>query len=489
MSAADDKGALELKIRDVLGNARDHRFWLSSRDTVGDVTFSCRAHPREITSTTKVCPREDLRSDQGGLIGCGGAFLPLPPNNEIIYQISLLWDLERAPVGTTAVWTYGEGASAYRTGSVRDLQGEYFAIGPLYKYTDRSALPNFGVYWFGTPPFHVKEISKSFQSALLQAADFFQDGRDLTFKVFIRKATNRSFGGTSLGKSFLLEYDDQYNNFIKISDSFLMSMWIHEMVHTWPGMEVYNGLIVDEVPWFNEGIATYYQAVLPYRFGLVTKTHFLDEINKVASAYYTSPVVYLSDEVVLKNFLSGFHPNRLPYYRSAIYFFKLDAQLRASSRGQYSLTEPILAFLQLKKDRKPFTLEKWLSLIVKELGSNALKDFESMQAGNLVIPPSDCLASEGFELVRMDQEIFELGFNEESLDEQEISGLIPGSRAALSGLKDGDAFEAATPPWQTADVFKQNMVVRVKKGEELIDHTFWPRGWKTVESYQWVLKD
>lgn len=385
-----------------------------------------------------------------------------------------------------AVWTYGAGNSALSVGLATDLH-TYFAVGPLHKYINQSILPDYGAYWFGAPPFHAKEMAKNFQTVLSQAVKFFQDD-DSRFRIFIRKATNRSFGGTALGRSFLLEYDDQFNKFVKISDQFLFSMLVHEMVHVWPLMELRNGLTIDEVPWYNEGIATYYQAILPYRFGHVTKSHFLSEVNKVASAYYTSPVVHMSDKEALKKQFS-FHANRLPYYRGAIYFFKLDAELRAVSGGKQSLTEPMLSFLQLKKDRKPYTLENWLPLIKSELGSSALEDFESMQAGKLVVPPSDCLASEGFELAREDQEMFELGFDYDSISELEIKGLVPGSRAALSGLKDGDVLEAATPPFQTADVFEQNMVVRVRRGKELIDYTFWPRSWKKVESYKWVLKN
>jgi hypothetical protein len=74
-----------------------------------------------------------------------------------------------------------------------------------------------------------------------------------------------------------------------------------------------------------------------------------------------------------------------------------------------------------------------------------MNDFESMQTGRPVVPPSDCLVSKGLKFVRTDQEIFELGFDYDSLDDLKIKGLIPGSRAALSGLKEGGVFEAATP--------------------------------------------
>jgi predicted metalloprotease with PDZ domain len=126
-------------------------------------------------------------------------------------------------------------------------------------------------------------------------------------------------------------------------------MLVHEMVHVWPGMEFRNGVTIEEVPWLKEGIARYYQSVLPYRFGRIDRRQFLDEINKDASAYYTSPVVHMSDKDALKREYSDFNSSRLPYYRSAMHFFKLDAERRAVSRGKRSLNEPILAFLRLKR--------------------------------------------------------------------------------------------------------------------------------------------
>ena len=130
--------------------------------------------------------------------------------------------------------------------------------------------------------------------------------------MFIRKATNRSFGGTELGRSFLLEYDDQYNKFVKIEDLYLFLVVVHEMVHVWPGMELRNGVAIDKVPWFNEGIATYYMAVLPYQFGRIDRQQFLSEINKIASAYYTSSVAHMSDKEALKKEYSDVNCSRLP---------------------------------------------------------------------------------------------------------------------------------------------------------------------------------
>jgi hypothetical protein len=99
--------------------------------------------------------------DQGGLLGNGEAFLPIPPDPQVIYDINVAWNLNAAPSNTTVAWTYGEGTSAHRVGPAHDLL-TYFAVGSLHKYTNNSVLPDYGAYWFGAPPFHAKELARNF---------------------------------------------------------------------------------------------------------------------------------------------------------------------------------------------------------------------------------------------------------------------------------------------------------------------------------------
>jgi hypothetical protein len=474
----------------------DVRTWLPSRDTTGNVVLSYRALPREINNSVVPGARVDLRTDQGGLIGSGIAFLPVPQHRDVTYSIHLAWNLDSAPVGISAVWTFGEGTSAHKIGPATDLE-TIFAVGPLKNYTSSVINPSgsrkeFGMYWFGQPPFNATEMAINTENLLLNMMEFFQD-EDTSFRVFVRKSLRPSFGGTESHRSFMLEYDAEFNNFVKIDDQTILSLVAHETVHVYPAMESKKQISNDEYDaeavWYSEGIATYYQGILPYRFGIFNQSQFIREMNKMASAYYTSPAVNISEDEAKDRSSHDTHAQRLPYFRGSMYLLKLDAALRAVSGGKRSLTEPMLALLKLKTERRPYTLAQWLPMIKAELGKSAIKDFENMFAGKLVVPPSDSMAYAGLKLVRADQERYELGFDVVSFAKHKIIGLVPGSRAAASGLREGDILEKSVFLWLTADNFNRNMELKIRRGDEILDISYWPRTWYKVESYQWVAID
>jgi len=172
------------------------------------VHLACDAHPRDILPSTPLGPRIDLRIDQGGFIGSGVAFIPLPPDTEKLYNIKLTWDLSASPAGTSAIWTYSPALISSHIGPSTDLHS-YFAVGPMSSYLSPSSDLH-GIYWFGDLPFDPVSIGAKFEVLLTHIATFFGD-KDSTFRVFIRKATNTSFGGTAQGRSFLLEYDSAFN--------------------------------------------------------------------------------------------------------------------------------------------------------------------------------------------------------------------------------------------------------------------------------------
>lgn len=147
--------------------------------------------------------RYELLQDQGGLIGSGKLFLPLPTNDTITYKISLAWNLEAAPAETSAVWAFGEG-NATRVGAASDL-GAFYAVGRVHSYSRPQK--DFGVYWFGDTPFNSTALASNIEYLLSGMLEYFQEP-DPIFRVIIRKAIYRSMGGSEIAKSFLLEYSD-----------------------------------------------------------------------------------------------------------------------------------------------------------------------------------------------------------------------------------------------------------------------------------------
>lgn len=242
--ASDAQGHLPLVIHDQAENGP--RDWVVARATQGDVSVSFRAFPREVNLTTPVGPRIDLRVDQGGVHGTGMSFIPVPPGEAKLYNLNVVWDLSHAPCDTKIVWTYGEGSFVNRKGPVSSITNALYTVGPLNSITSPDS-PNFGLYWFGTPPFNTTDLGSTLQSLFSQMAPFFHDSVDSIYRIVIRKSL-RGFGGTAFERSFILEYDEAIMRTLDNED--LFHLVAHEMVHNWPLLESAQE---NAGAWYSEG--------------------------------------------------------------------------------------------------------------------------------------------------------------------------------------------------------------------------------------------
>jgi len=193
LRARDTSGSLELAVS--VDPASGLREWHTQRDTVGIVSWEFVAPPRTITSLTRPGPRVDLRTDQGGLVGSGVYFLPLPPiDDSVMYDVRVDWNLEGAPPDTQAVWTFGDGAHSAKRGPISMLQDTYYAVGPVNAYTSKDG--QFGVYWFGKPmEFDPMQMASGLEKMFADMGAFYGKA-DESYRIFIRKSTARSAGGT-----------------------------------------------------------------------------------------------------------------------------------------------------------------------------------------------------------------------------------------------------------------------------------------------------
>lgn len=113
----------------------------------------------------------------------------------------------------------------------------------------------------------------------------------------------------------------------------------------------------------------------------------------------------------------------------------------------------MLALLQRSRAQEPYGANEWLSLLNAELDPSALDQFKAMDADDVIIPATDRLAPD-FKLVRHDQEVLDLGFNDSSYKTRVVSGLRAGSRVAEAGLKEGDEIWKSTFIWASAGRFR-----------------------------------
>jgi hypothetical protein len=481
ITAEDENGELKLTIRD----AANTRSWYGTRDTVGNVKLDFIAYPRTITPDTRPAPRVDLRTDQGGLIGSGQYFLPTAPNKTKLYDINMQWNLSNTPQGTTAVWSFGEGPISHRVGTVDDILS-YYAVGPLlHSYSSSIQRPDdFGMYWFGEPFFDASDMGQKIGTMYGVMQEYFEEQEEFSFRVFVRKSTSPSFGGTGGPRSFLLEYS---GNTVLVDEFELFYLIVHELVHEYPLMQIddHSDHIEEyKAGWYIEGIANYYAAVLPYLSkSFNDDSEFLKAANNFAQAYYTSPAVNVSEKDALPLAGVDSHAQRIPYNRGAMYFFKIDYEIRVRSGGERSLRDLVLTMLEWKRAKKSYKFEDFAELLQTELGSEAVSDLYDMLEGKLVIPSERCLDYAGLRLIRQDQEVFEMGFESKH---GKVTNLHPASRAAEAGLKEGDIILESCAMWRSADDITKNATYTVQRGHEVKTIEFWPRSFGKTESYQWV---
>ena len=66
------------------------------------------------------------------------------------------------------------------------------------------------------------------------------------------------------------------------------------MTHTWTANEIGN--------WYDEGDAVYYQALIPWRGGLMTTDQYLEDLNQTAYRYFTNALRDLPEAQVAPRF-------------------------------------------------------------------------------------------------------------------------------------------------------------------------------------------
>lgn len=357
------------------------------RDIAGPVSIEYTV----ILSLAGGHPGFDLGYEEGGMTGSGMTFMPSLGNSPWgaftpgadICSISMDWDLSRLPSGCRGVWAFGEGSTAAAV-SPSLLQETFYSAG-LLKSVEKG---NFGFYWL-KDGFNAEPIAFWTQELFLRMAEFFgDDGRP--YSIFTRSAPYKK-GGTALGRSYQYIFPDDSLPSLKE----LKFLFAHEIVHNWPHMK-------DEpfgtCTWYVEGAAEFYSAVLPWRYGLVSREELLAELNERAVRYYCNSYISISNEEAGRLLFTDETGMRIPYGRGFFYLMETDSKIRAASNGEKSLDDVILALHRMQSYGKMPVNEDWLESIVPILGEDAITDFESMRNGRIIEPLPDCF--EGVKAVR-----------------------------------------------------------------------------------------
>jgi hypothetical protein len=445
------------------------RQWSCTRAVKGDLLVHYR-EPIENTPMTQGGPPLSPRIDGDGFSSVGGMFL-ITPQTKTAYRISIKWDLSAMGPGAAAVSSFGDGDLDLPPGPVSRLNESLFMAGHLKREPESTVTTGFSSVWVGDPQFDPRPAMQWTGQLHAWMSRFFNDPSEPPYRVFLRYNPMNAGGGAAFATSFIVTYGTG------VTGENLKSILGHEMTHTWTA----NGL----GKWYSEGNAVYYQALLPWRAGMMTADQFLADLNKTASRYYTNPLKDTPDDQILPRFWEDTRIRVLPYDRGAMYFAVLNGKIVRASAGKRSIDNLIQAMIDRTRAGQPVTEAIWLDMLRKEIGDEGPAVHRSMIAGGLMLPES---ADFGPCFRRTVAKIrsFEPGFDPKSMvgAEKKIRGLIANSEAAKAGLRDGDkiTYSAALDAIQ-ADVH-QTLTLQVTRDGKTFPITYLPRG-EAVDAYQW----
>jgi predicted metalloprotease with PDZ domain len=479
LSASDAQGALQLGFHDDVDTANaPARHWHAARATVGEVVVHYRAPISQVLAPRGAAPPLELRSDHAAFSGQGASFLMLPEDDQL-RPVSVHWDLSQMQDHAVAVTTLGLGDVSQRTMNASKILGAaYYMAGDVHVYPALPPPTGFFGAWYGNPPFDLRAVMESQQKLYRYYEAFFKRPSTAPYGVFMRENLVNAGGGVSLGStSFVTTFGPK----TELEDEKITLA--HEMLHTFVG-----GLADDNSAWYAEGLAVYYERLLPLRAGQITRQEFLDDLNATAGRYYTDIMIHTPNSEIAKNFWADTRIRVLPYDRGSMYFAVLDGELRAASGGKESLDDLVLAMLDRERHNLPEDQAAWVALLQSHLGTKGKAEFEAMLGGAVMLPPSDAFGP-CFARTTKPMRRYDLGFEPKVLTEPKriVRGLVPGSAAAVAGIRNGD--EITQPVPQDLIQAKQNAILTLKllRDAKPLQISYLPRG-ETVEAYQWIEK-
>jgi predicted metalloprotease with PDZ domain len=493
ISARDAKGPLHLSVRDIdlpEAGMRDavgggpSREWTVDRTVHGPVTVRYGVPAEASLPPRGPAPPFAFSADGGGVSAAGHVFLLLPPG-DVRYRTSVDWDLSHAPKGSRGVSSLGEGSvTAAEPLDGTELRMSFFMAGRIGTWPSKpSSGGGFFGAWQGAPAFDAAALLAWTGELYGHYARFFDQKATPAYGVFLRYNPINAGGGVGLHHSFVTTFGRGRGGDV----GKIRLTLAHEMFHTFqPFIAQPSGLASS---WFGEGLATFYQTRLPLRFGQLSPEAFLTDVNATAARYYTSSMARVPNSQVPLRFWADTRVRTLPYDRGMLYFATVDDAVRKATAGKNSLDDLMFEMLAIEKSGqtsgKATSNADWEGLLARHLGSGAVDDFHAFLDGAMPLPASDAFGP-CFRRTSRPLRRYELGFLTDVLAEPKriVRGLVPGSAAALAGLRDGDEIVDPVPQDGIQGEQKELLRLRVRRGDKVFPVAYLPRG-ETVDTWQW----
>jgi len=473
LTVTDAAGAVALTVKDDPVAIAYARHWLAGRAVHGDLTVRYRAPVDDTPPARGSGPPYQLRTEGGGVSGVGNTFIMIPETSKP-YRIALRWDLKALGPDARAMSSFGDGDVELPPGPAARLSSALYMAGRMHREPARVSPNGFSAAWLGEPPFDPRPLMQWAGKLHGWMSRFFEDPSEPPYRVILRYNPINAGGGAAMYHSFLLTWGESAKDPDKLKGTLS-----HEMIHTWTSSSLGG-------QWYGEGIAVHYQALLPWRAGLIGTDRFLEDLNDTARRYYTNALNGTPDREIAPRFWEDTRIRVLPYDRGALYFAVLDGKIRRASGGKRSLDDLIREMVRRARTGQRADDAAWLDLIGRELGDDGRRLHADMLAGKLMLPQSSdfgpCFARTTAKFRR-----FELGFDPKSLvgDVKTIRGLMAGSEAAKAGLRDGDVVTYAVALDSVQGDPTRTLTLKVTRGGRTFPITYLPRG-ETVDAYQWA---
>ncbi|WP_312597193.1 hypothetical protein [Brevundimonas sp.] len=447
------------------------RHWIAGRAVSGDVTVRYRAPIDNTPPRRGSGPPYSLRTEGGGVSGVGNTFILLPEDDRD-YRIALRWDLTGLDAGANATSSYGEGDVDLEAGKADRLSSTVFMAGPMQREPMPVSNTGFSAAWLGETPFKAQPLMAWTHQLHGWMSRFFAEPGEPPYRVFMRYNPINAGGGVALTRSFLVTYGQATD------PADLKSTLSHEMIHTWTQWD-------GRGQWYGEGIAVYYQGLLPYRAGLITADDYLADINDTARRYYSNLLNDTPDDQIAPRFWEDSRIRVLPYDRGGLYFAVVNGKVRRASQGARSLDDLMLEMNRRRRAGETVNEAVWVALLTAELGEDGQALHVAMKAGELMLPEADDYGPCFTRYVGRARR-FDLGFDPKSLvgDVKTIRGLVPGSAAEQAGIRNGDVVTYAVAMDGVQSNQQAMLALQVTRGEDRFPVTYLPRG-DEVDVYQW----
>jgi hypothetical protein len=476
LQVRDDDGSLVLTPDDDNGGQKPYRHWKAARVVHGRLKLSYRVDITNEANPLGAAPPFELRSEREAFSGLTGSFLLLPDSNRK-YRLKLHWDLAGPSGKTLGVSTLGLGDQLSAAMPPEQLESIFLMGGQLGHEPARPSAVGFFSAWQGTPPFDARALMQWTHRLYTSYLKFF-GASNMAYSVYLRRNPINPGGGVEVANSFVGTFDEHTP-----VDAFKMTL-AHEMVHTFVGaLDTRDELAAS---WFSEGLAVYYERLLPLRAGLITRAAYLKDLNVTAARYYTDVLNTTPNDRIAERFWPDTRVRVLPYDRGALYFAQVNAAISGASKGKRSLDDLVLALLQHRATGQPLTESDWVASVTRELGTRGKQQFEDMMSGRPIVLRADAFGP-CFRRVTLPLRRYQLGFTPDVLVEPTriVRGLIPGSAAARAGIRNGDEILKPVPQDGIQADQQARLKLKIRRAGQVMDVSYLPRG-ETVDAYQWV---